>query len=177
MYDLEYILLTIDDTDNQTMTSNQHKTIIKQSTLPNGYFIIIFTFYNTMVQVSNGGVPKYSAGLSSGGNSGRGWIWRWMFLLPAGQDGHTILFTQIFLGPLTSFNLLTQNLFLFDHLHHGGVAAEPWHLEIKRTTTSACRPSIITECVHAFLRAKGFEVYRLRKLGLGLSVWVKVQYP
>lgn len=94
--------------------------------------------------VSNGSVPEHRSGLPrGGGGGGRGWIWWRLFPLPAGQDGHTVLFTQILLRPLTSFDLSTQNSFLLDHLHHGGVSAEPRHLEMKNSSTSTCpQPSV-----------------------------------
>lgn len=87
--------------------------------------------------ISDGGVPEHRGALSGGG--GRGRIWWRLLPLPAGQDGHTVLFTQILLRPLTSFNLSTQNSLLLDHFHHGCISAEPRHLRTESSLTSTCR--------------------------------------
>lgn len=86
-------------------------------------------FPSVLWWISDGGIPEHCGGLS--GSSGAGWggVWRRLLPLPAGQDGHTVLLTQILLRPLTSFDLSTQNPFLLDHLHHGGISTEPRHLE------------------------------------------------
>lgn len=73
--------------------------------------------------ILNSGVPEYRGGLSGGGGSGWGRIWWWLLPFPAWQDGHTVLFTKILVRSLTSFYLSTQNSFLLDGLHHGGIAA------------------------------------------------------
>lgn len=84
---------------------------------------------------SDSGVPEHRGRLS--GCSGWGRIWRRLLPLPAGQNGHTVLLVQILLGPLTGFDLPTQNPFLLNHLHHGGISTEPRHLETTQTSASA----------------------------------------
>lgn len=79
--------------------------------------------------VSDGRIPEHGGGVSRGRGSGRGRVGRRLFPPPAGQDGHTVLLTQVLLRPLTGFDLSTQDAFLLDGLHHGGVSAEPRHLE------------------------------------------------
>lgn len=86
--------------------------------------------------VSDGRVPEHR-GVSGGRGSGRGRVGRRLFPPPAGQDGHTVLFTQVLLGPLPSFDLSAQNAFLLHRLHHGGVSAQPRHLE-GSASISAC---------------------------------------
>lgn len=78
--------------------------------------------------ISDSSVPEHLAGVSGCGG-GRGRVRRRLLPPPAGQDGHAVLFAQILLRTLTSFNLSTQNSFLLDHLHHGGVSGEPQHLK------------------------------------------------
>lgn len=88
---------------------------------------------------SDGRVPEHRGGLSAGG--GRGRVWRRLLPLPAGQDGHTVLLVQVLLGPLASFDLSAQDAFLLDHLHHGGVSAEPRHLETAVQRSAPARSS------------------------------------
>lgn len=87
----------------------------------------ISSFLVVWCVVSDGSVPEHGGGVSGGG--GRGGIRRRLLPLPAGQDGHTVLFAQILLRTLASFDLPTQDSLLLDHLHHGGVPTEPRHLE------------------------------------------------
>lgn len=87
---------------------------------------------------SDGRVPEHRGGLSAGGGWGR--VWRRLLPLPAGQDGHTVLLVQVLLGPLASFDLSAQDAFLLNHLHHGGVSAEPRHLEAAVQRSASSRP-------------------------------------
>lgn len=84
--------------------------------------------------LSDGSIPEHGGSVSSGSGSGRGGVWRWLFPLPAGEDGHAVLFAQVLLRPLASFDLSTQNTFFLDHLHHFGVSTEPRHLERNANT-------------------------------------------
>lgn len=84
---------------------------------------------------SDSGVPEHRGWLP-GSSAGWGWIWWRLLPLPAGQDGHAVLFTEVLLRTLASFDLPTQNSFLLDHLHHGGVSAEPRHLEMEQSSST-----------------------------------------
>ena len=57
---------------------------------------------------SDSGVPEHRGWLP-GSSAGWGWIWWWLLPLPAGQDGHAVLFTEVLLRTLASFDLPTQN--------------------------------------------------------------------
>lgn len=78
--------------------------------------------------VSDGRIPEHR-GVSGGRGSGRGRVWRRLLPPPAGQDGHAVLFTEVLLRPLPRFDLSTQDALLLHGLHHGGVSAEPGHLQ------------------------------------------------
>lgn len=76
----------------------------------------------------------------SGGSGGRGRVGRRLFPPPAGQDGHTVLLTQVLLWTLARFDLTTQDALLLDGLHHGGVSAQPRHLEGSAGVTTSVSP-------------------------------------
>lgn len=98
-----------------------------------------------LMALSDGGVPEHGGGGLSGGGGGRGGVGRRLLPPPAGQDGHTVLFAQIPLGPLPRLDLPAQDPLLLDHLHHGGVSAQPRHLEHSAgvsTCTARARQSL-----------------------------------
>lgn len=104
-----------------------------------------------LMALSDGGVPEHGGGLSGGGGGGWGRVGRRLLPPPAGQYGHTVLFAQIPLRPLARLDLPAQDPLLLDHLHHGGVSAQPRHLEhngdISMCTAGARQSLTASVCV------------------------------
>lgn len=103
-----------------------------------------------LMALSDGGVPEHGGGLSGGGGGGWGRVGRRLLPPPAGQYGHTVLFAQIPLRPLARLDLPAQDPLLLDHLHHGGVSAQPRHLEHKETSACA-RPALASHLPPLFV--------------------------
>lgn len=102
---------------------------------PERTFCVFFFFFKL-----DGGVPEDCGWLD--GSSGLGRIWWQLLLLPAWQNGHAVLFTEIPFRPLPSFDFATQNSLLLNHLHHSGVPTKPRHLKMNGRLSSK-RPDIM----------------------------------